>query len=153
MDVSHMTEADIFRALLQFIRQRDELVAQRDALNVKIIGAEQNIRNMQAALAETRYSALHQQEQGYVGLTEAISTVIRRAGKPLTTGEVKTSLKVVGFDLDRFANPSAAVSNTLQRMAKSGDLEYLLDQQAFRFPSQPLTPGEAKRMMERFRPK
>lgn len=128
-----MTEADLHRALMEMLNERAKLVVQRDELNIKIINADQNIKNVMSALAETHYANLHQEERATVGLTEAISAVLRRAGKALTTGEVKTSLKVIGFDLDRFANPSAAVSNTLQRMAKSGDLEYLPNEYAYRF--------------------
>jgi hypothetical protein len=119
-----MTETDIRRALMQFVEQRDALVAQRDELNVKIINTEQNIRNLQSALTETLFAAEHELEYGTIGLTEAVRTIFRRAGKPLAAAEVKTSLKIIGFDLDRFANPTGAVVNTLQRMAKGGELVF-----------------------------
>lgn len=119
-----MTEHDIRRALTQFVKERDTLIAERDELNIKIINAEQNIKNLQSALTETIFAAEHEQEYGTIGLTEAIRTILRRAGKPLHSSEVRTSLKVIGFDLDRFANPTGAIANTLQRMAKSGDLAF-----------------------------
>jgi hypothetical protein len=128
-----MTESDIRKMLAELAQQHEDLLAQRDAINVKIISKEQNMRNLQAALDETIYSAGHELGHGSVGLTEAIKTVLRRAEKPLTTGEVKTSLKIIGFDLERFANPAAAVANTLQRLGKSGDLEYLPNEQTYRY--------------------
>ena len=119
-----MTENDIQSAIAGFRKQLGEAIGERDQLNVKIINLEQNIRNLQAALAETRFAAVHQQEQSTIGLTEAIRTIFRRNGQPMSSGEVRTSLKAIGFDLERFANPSGAIANTLKRMAEAGELRF-----------------------------
>lgn len=140
-----MKEADIRRALAEFVKDRDALVSARDDLNIKIIQTEQNIKNMQAALDETIFAAAHELEYGTIGLTEAIKTIIRRAGKHMTASEVRTSLKIIGFDLDRFANPTGAVTNTLQRLAKSGDLDYREGDQSYGVRVSQ-TPADAKEL-------
>jgi hypothetical protein len=118
-----MTERDIQNAMNEYRRQLNEAVGQRDLLNVKILNLEQNIRNLRAALTETRLTAARQ-EDSLVGLTEAIRVVFRRNNEPMTSGEVRMSLKAMGVDLDRFANPSGTVTNTLKRMAEAGELKF-----------------------------
>ncbi len=120
-----MTERDIQNAVNEFRRQLNEAVGKRDLLNVKILGLEQNIRNLRATLTATRLTAMRgeEQEESLVGLTEAIRVVLRRNNEPMTAGEVRMALKAMGFDLERFANPSGTVANTLKRMSEGGELE------------------------------
>ncbi len=120
----NMTERDIQNAINEFRRQLNDAVGKRDLLNLKILNLEQNIRNLRAARSETRFAAIHEREQGAIGLTEAIRTVFRRSNEPMTSGDVRMALKVIGFELERFANASAAVTNTLKRMADAGELRF-----------------------------
>lgn len=114
-----MTEQDIQKAINEFRRQLNDAVGQRDLLNARILNLEQNIRNLFAALTETR---LAQEEQSLVGLTEAIRVVFRRNGEAMTAREVRMALKAMGFDVDRFANPSGTIANTLKRMVDTGEV-------------------------------
>jgi hypothetical protein len=121
-----MTDRDIQSAINELRRQLNEAVGKRDLLNVKILTLEQNIRNLRDALIGTRLTALrgeNESEESFVGLTEAIRVVLRRNSEPMTSSEVRMSLRAMGFDLKRFANPSGTVTNTLKRMAESGELE------------------------------
>ena len=65
----NMTERDIQNAINEFRRQLNDAVGKRDLLNLKILNLEQNIRNLRAARSETRFAAIHEREQGAIGLT------------------------------------------------------------------------------------
>ena len=131
-----MIERDIQNAINEFRRQLNDAVGKRDLLNAKIINLEQNIRNLRDTLTASRMSALRSEEpeESFVGLTEAIRMVLRRNGEPMTAGEIRMSLKSVGFDLERFKNPSGAIYNTLLRMAKPGEVQHNAKAKTFRLP-------------------
>ena len=59
---------------------------------------------------------------------------ISRWGKPMTPREARLALVAAGFDLTRFKNPSAAIVNTLLRMAKSGELQHNAKAKTFWLP-------------------
>jgi hypothetical protein len=52
------------------------------------------------------------------GLTDSCRKVIAAAGRALQASEVIKLLELGGFDIGRYANPLAAVSTTLHRMAE-----------------------------------
>jgi hypothetical protein len=121
-----MTEkekADIQTALRTLRRELAQVTGERDRLTVKAVRIEQNIRNLNSLLV--REAVL----DGYrkftaIGITEALKTVLRTHGKPMTPADVKLGLELMGFDLERFKNPSAAVHNTLKRMHGTGELMF-----------------------------
>lgn len=127
-----MTERDIQDAINEFRRQLNDAVGKRDVLNIKILNLEQNIRNLRAARTETRFAVIQEREQGTIGLTEAIRTIFRRNNVPMTSREVRMALKVIGFELERFANASAAVKNTLSRLVENGELKFDAESSAYR---------------------
>ena len=92
-------------------------------LNGRIMRLEKTLRSLRGSLAEGCVSgARERKEQLAVGLTEAIRTVMREFGKPMTASAVRLLLAKKSFDLERFTNPSAAVVNTLIRMHSAGEL-------------------------------
>jgi hypothetical protein len=131
-----MTERDIQNTINEFRRKLNKAVGERDLLNAKIINIQQNIRNLRDTLTASRMTAWRSEEpeESYVGLTDAIRMVLRRNGEPMTAGEIRMSLKSVGFELERFKNPSAAIYNTLLRTAKAGELQHNAKAKTFRLP-------------------
>jgi len=129
-----MTDMNIQRALHGAVRELGDAIRQRDQLNVTIVQLQSKVRSLQAALTTDALVARQQQaEQAVVGLTEAIRSVFRLSGKPMTAPEVKNALTVMGFNFAGFSNPSAAIHNTLKRMASTGELVDL-GGKTFRFP-------------------
>jgi hypothetical protein len=57
------------------------------------------------------------------GLTDACRLVLQNAPAPLTAVGIRDRLQQIGFDLDRYANPLAAIHTTLKRMTESGEAE------------------------------
>src|SRR6476620_5963777 len=57
------------------------------------------------------------------GLTDACRTVMRNAGQPVTPSDVRDRLGSVGFDLDAYSNPLAAIHTTLKRLAEACGLQ------------------------------
>jgi len=102
-------------------RELAQAVQERDRASVKIIGLQARLRALYA-LAER--GTLGQGVEEIIGLTDAIRSVLRLAGKAMRAAEVKTTLDVMGFNFGGNANPSAAVHNTLKRMTTAGELTY-----------------------------
>lgn len=109
---------------MQVQRELDEAVEERDRANVKIIGLQAKLRALNS-LADQ--GSLASDDEEMIGLTDAVRSILRLAGRPLQAGEVKTHLDVVGFNFRGSTNPSASVHNTLKRMAATGELVYTAD--------------------------
>src|ERR1700722_12461841 len=112
-------ERDLQSALDKTRTELSRAIRERDLWNIRIMQLEMNVKSIHSALAK----GLTGQDQSVIGVTEAIRTVMRSWGKPMTPQEVRLALVAAGFDLTRFKNPSAAIANTLLRMAKSGELQ------------------------------
>ena len=56
------------------------------------------------------------------GLADACRTVLRNARVPMTPADVRDRLSGVGFDLEAYANPLAAIHTTLKRLAEAEEL-------------------------------
>jgi len=114
--------SDIQATLLGLRRELENVTMDRDRLTVRAIQIEQNIKNLEGLLFREAISEKHKQFTA-IGVTEAIKTVLRTAGKPMTAADTKLGLQLMGFDLKgRFKNPSAAVHSTLKRLASTGEL-------------------------------
>lgn len=130
---SVMTDRQLQQAWQAAQGQLVEAVRQRDQLNVTIIRLQNQMRALQAAVIRDKLaSRALQQHQALVGLTEAIRTVLRLGAVPMQAGQIKSTLDVMGFDFSSFSHPSAAVHNTLKRMASSGELLYVLAAKTYR---------------------
>jgi hypothetical protein len=119
-----MTEkekADIELALKTLRKELAEITKERDRLTVKAVQIEQNIHNLNSLLVREAVLAGYRKFTA-IGITEALKTVLRTHGKPMTAANVKLGLELMGFDLKHFKNPSAAVHNTLKRMHGTGEL-------------------------------
>jgi hypothetical protein len=57
------------------------------------------------------------------GLTDACRTVMRNAIHPMTPSDVRDRLTAIGFALETYANPMAAIHTTLKRLAEAGELK------------------------------
>jgi hypothetical protein len=120
-----MTDETIKQALRDAQQGLATAIGQRDALNMKIIQLQNQVRSLRIASARNALAArVHQQESAVVGLTEAIRSIFRIRQVPMTAGAVKDALDLVGFDFSNFSNPSSAVHNTLKRMVDTGELTF-----------------------------
>ena len=130
-------------------------------------GALAEHAKLETRLAELRQSILHLTKLcGYqstipFGLTEACRMVLQNATAPLTALGIRDRLESIGFDLDRYANPLAAVHTTLKRLAEAGEAEpardpsartaYQRAQPTTRQTADSLTPAALKRKPRRGR--
>jgi hypothetical protein len=116
---------EVQNAINAIRRDLNEAIGKRDLLNGRIMQLEKNLRSLRSLLAGDRVlGARERKQQLAVGLTEAIRTVMRDFGSPMTASAIRLLLTKKGFDLERFSNPSAAVVNTLVRMHRSGELNF-----------------------------
>jgi len=128
------TQHELQQAVNAIRRELNERVGQRDLLNARIMKLETNLRNLRGLLFKVKRTTFgERREQLAVGLTEAIRTIMRGAGRPVTASALLLLLRKKDFDLDRFKNPSAAVHNTLMRMHSSGELAFDDAKKAYRF--------------------
>ena len=56
------------------------------------------------------------------GLTDAIRIILNRGGGPMTPLEIRDQLRIVGFDLTRYASELSVIHTTLKRLHKAGEL-------------------------------
>jgi hypothetical protein len=107
--------------IVQVRRELDAAIEERDRANVKIISLQAKLR---ALYALSDQDSLTPDDDEVVGLTEAVRSILRLAGRPMQANEVKTNLDVMGFNFRGVSNASAAVHNTLKRMRGTGELTY-----------------------------
>ena len=128
-----MTEKEILDEIAALEARLRDKIAERDQLNIEAIQLEEKIRNLTALFIRDAITEKGKQLTA-VGLTEAINILLRKHGKPMTAADVKLGLELLGFELKRFKNPSAAVHNTLIRMAGAGQLVYGADSKTYALP-------------------
>jgi hypothetical protein len=134
--IEQSAERDLRNALSKTRTELNHAVGQRDLWNIRIMQLEQNMKNIRSALTKDRLMTARSGEaDSVIGLTEAIRTVMRSWGKPMTAQEVRLALTSTGFDLARFRNPAAAIANTLIRMFKAGELVADKKTKAYSFPA------------------
>jgi hypothetical protein len=109
--------------IVQTRSELDQAIQERDRANVKIISLQAKLR---ALLSLYNQQSLVPEDTEVIGLTEAIRSVLRLANKPMQASEVKTNLDVMGFNFTNSSNPSAAVHNTLKRLAATRELVYTM---------------------------
>ena len=129
-----MTEKTILHEIAKLSQQLRRKIADRDILNVQILQLEERVRHLRRSFISD-VLAEEGRKLTAVGLTEAIRTALRRSEQSMTAAEVKTALGYMGFDLEKFSNPSSAVHNTLARMAKAGEIVYLSEGKTYKMPS------------------
>lgn len=129
-DMDRRSVVEEIAALERVIRER---IVARDTLNAEILHLQEKLRAV-----HKMYFADALAEKGRqltaVGLTEAIRILLRKHGRAMTAASVKLGLEILGFDLERFKNPSAAIHNTLIRMSKTRELYYDEKDKAYGFP-------------------
>ena len=115
-----MARAEYASALDAALREYEQALAEQASLDARV--------------AHLRQSILHLTKLcGYeptvpFGLTEACRLVLRSAPAPLTAVGIRDRLQQMGFDLDRYANPLAAIHTTLKRMSEGGEAEPARDE-------------------------
>jgi hypothetical protein len=105
---------DYKRALDAAIREYEQISLEHARLETRIGQLKQSIATL------TKLCGYEPTVQ--FGLTEACRMVLRNAERPLTALEVRDRLLAVGLDLDRYANPLAAIHTVLNRMHDSGEV-------------------------------
>jgi hypothetical protein len=118
-----MTDADIKRRIREKVLELVREMGKRDRANVRIVELQRDIKALRIIGARDAL-ANKSTEQPLVGFTEAIRSIMRITGKPMTAGQVKDALSLIGYDFGSFSNPAAAVHNTLKRMADTGELSF-----------------------------
>jgi hypothetical protein len=96
----------------------------RNAADLKIGQLRSAIKILTGLLEEPPKAAPQEaaaEEIGDMGITEAIRAVLR-GGTCVTPANAKEDLAGMGFDLSKYANPSAVIHNTLKRLEAQGEI-------------------------------
>ena len=110
-----VAKPEYVKALEAVVREYEQALADQAALESRVSHLRQSILHLTKLC-------------GYeptvpFGLTEACRVVLQSAPAPLTAVGIRDRLQQIGFDLDRYANPLAAIHTTLKRMTENGDAE------------------------------
>ena len=127
-----MASEDYRRALDTALREYEQATAERARLDERIAQLHQSIATLTKLC-------------GYAptvpfGLTDACRLALRTAKRPLSAVDVRDHLRSIGFELERYANPLAAIHTVLKRLAASGEAETAARNQHARVAYQFLTP-------------
>ena len=112
-----MTTDDYRRALATAIREYEALGQQRQDVDKRIAEVAQTIGTLSRLCGLTPTIPL--------GLTDACRLIVRGAGVPVTSTDVRQRLQSIGFDLGKYANELAAIHTILKRLNESGELRLL----------------------------
>jgi hypothetical protein len=104
---------DYRRALDAALREYERALADQAALETRLAQLRQTIGTLTTLCGLTPTVAF--------GLTDACRMVLRSAAEPMTALAVRDRLAAVGIDLDRYANPLAAIHTVLKRLVAAGD--------------------------------
>jgi hypothetical protein len=112
-----MTTGDYRRALATAIREYEALGQQRQDIDKRLAEVAQTIGTL------SRLCGLVPTVP--IGLTDACRLVVRGAGVPVTSIDVRRRLQSIGFDLSKYANDLAAIHTILKRLNASGELRFI----------------------------
>jgi hypothetical protein len=116
---------DIHAILENSKKQLADLIKRRDELNVDILRVQNEVRQLTAIAWRDELSQRQNAiRDALVGLSDAIRSLMRLNGTPMTPAQVKAALTMMGYDFKDAANPSAIVHNTLKRLHSSGELVF-----------------------------
>ena len=109
-----MSTADYQRALDAALRELEQAMAQRAALETRIAQLRQTVGTLNRLC-------------GYEptvpwSLTDACRVVLRSAAAPLTAVEIRNRLQTIGLDTTRYANALSAVHTVLKRLVETGEI-------------------------------
>jgi hypothetical protein len=109
-----VSDDDYRRALDAAVREYEQALADRAALDTRIAQLQQTIGTLTKLCGFTPTVPL--------GLTDACRMVLGNAATPLTPTAIRDRLDAVGVDLSRYSNPLAAIHTVLKRLVEAGEL-------------------------------
>jgi DNA-binding transcriptional ArsR family regulator len=140
---------------------REELkhsVKQRDYFDKRIVELSSALKALSRSLPEETRNQILQEvkdaKRKSVGLADAIMGIISTSKDGMNASQIREQLEQSGFDIEEYSQPLGAVMTAAQRLVDDGKLEReKTEESGIVFRRAPLTPGEAKRMMQEHLPK
>ncbi len=112
-----------------------ERIHLRDQLNVQIIDLQRQAQSLAALVWRDELTQQQNDiQQAVVGISDAIRSILRLQGKPMTAAQVKDCLDLMGYNFAGMTNASSVVHNTLKRMAGTGELVFVPAAKTYEFP-------------------
>jgi hypothetical protein len=108
-----MPRDDYRKALDAAVREYERAMAERAALETRIAQLHQTIGTLTKLCGFTPTVPF--------GLTDACRVALRGAGRPMTAVDVRDRLHATGYDLEKYANPLAAIHTVLKRLHAAGE--------------------------------
>ena len=112
-----MSTDDYKRALETAIREYEALGQQRQDLDKRLAEVAQTIGTLSRLCGLVPTVPM--------GLTDACRLIVRGAGLPVTTTEIRDRLRALGFDLSKYSNELAAIHTILKRLNEAGELRFV----------------------------
>jgi hypothetical protein len=116
--------------LSDLMEERENLDNQREEITARIAKVRRGVLALSPLVGEepksveTKYPHLFPELiPPDIGLTDAVRKVLQVNNIFLTPVKVKTELKVVGYDIDRYKNILASIHTILKRLLDAGEVE------------------------------
>jgi hypothetical protein len=101
-----------------------DLLKKRGQIEARIAQLKSAIKLLSGLLEEPpQVDEVTPEELGDLGITEAIRAVLQQSEVAMTPAEIKARLSEAKVNLDKYANASAVIHNTLKRMQSQGELD------------------------------
>jgi hypothetical protein len=132
--------------LADLMRERELLDARRENLNERIIRVREGVVGLSSLAGHDpdeirmKYANLFPELiDSDIGFTDAVRKVLAANATLMTPVGVRTGLRTLGFDLDRYSNPLASIHTVLKRLVESGEAEIgtVNESTAYRWKNRP----------------
>ena len=111
-------------------RELQEAMGQRADIDKRIFKLKQTVESLNALCHDVdveELAAEMRQQMAGIGLTNAVRRLLADSKMPLSATEVRDGIARLGVDLSAYANDMAVVHNTLNRLARQGDILSFVD--------------------------
>jgi uncharacterized phage infection (PIP) family protein YhgE len=105
--------------LTQKIQERDEIERRIGQLNLALRGMANMLPEPQKRQLLNRLDAMRRKPSG---LTDSIREALNQFTDGMTSGEIKSYLENIGFDLSEYSQPNATISSTLLRLRSNKEI-------------------------------
>jgi hypothetical protein len=121
-----MTSQHLKQALTQAQLELGNAIQQRDHWNLEVIRLQSVVKSLAIGAVRTEKEEQIAEELNFqLGLAQTIEAILNQSGGYFSPVEMRDTLRTLGYDLARYANPLALIHQTLVRLAADKRIQYV----------------------------
>jgi len=112
-----MTSQHLKQALTQAQLELGNAIQHRDHWNLEVIRLQSVVKSLAIGAVRTEKEEQIAEEMNFqLGLAQTIEAILNQSGGYFSPVEMRDTLRTLGYDLARYANPLALIHQTLIRL-------------------------------------